>query len=209
MINVLLSTYDFSNEHCYPKLKNILKPNMNTIILPFAHSEEYYENEELFNTLYDYETGKDYNIICNEFRQYGIEKKNIYTLNPFRDSLEYMKYKISKAEVMFGVGGNPITFMEMLEKLGILEDVKAFNGIFIGASASAMVQMEEFFVYYLPWEQYPYRYFKGLGYVKGVDVVVHWEGNRWQYIAKIISYIQRRIPFLPLKDGFCMIFNEK
>lgn len=209
MINVLLSTYDFSNEHCYPKLKNILKPNMNTIILPFAHSEEYYKNEKLFNALYDYEIGKDYNIICNEFRQYGIEKPNIYTLNPFRDSLKYMKYKINKTDVMFGVGGNPITFMKMLKKLKILEDVKAFNGIFIGASASAMVQVEEFMTYYLPWEEYPYAYFEGLGYIKGLDVVVHWENNKWQDIAKIISHTERRIPFLPLKDGFCMVFEQK
>ena len=209
MINVLLSTYDFSNENCYFKLKDILKPNMNTLILPFAHSEEYYENEELFNDLYDYETGKDYNLICNEFRQYGIEKQNIYTLNPFRDNLKYMKHKINRAEVMFGVGGNPITFMEMLEKLGILEDVKAFNGIFIGASASAMVQLEEFMTYYLPWEQYPYEYYQGLGYVKDLDVVVHWRNDKWQDIAKNISHIERRIPFLPLKDGFCMIFEQK
>ena len=208
MINILLSTYDFSNKYCYSKLKNILQPHMNAIILPFSHDEEYYKKEYLFNDLYNYETGKNYNIICNEFRQYGIEKSSIYVLNPFRDSLEYMKYKINNADIMFGVGGNPIIFMDMLKKLKILEDVKKFKSIFMGASASAMVQVEQFFTYYLPWEPYEYEYYEGLGYVKGIDVIVHWTNNEWQDIAKIISHIERRIPYVNLPDGECLIFNK-
>lgn len=71
-----------------------------------------------------------------------------------------------------------------------------------------MIQLEEFMTYYLPWEEYPYEYFKGLGYVKGIDVIVHWENNQWQDIAKIISHIERRIPYINLPDGECLIFNN-
>ena len=207
-MNILLSTYDFSNNNCYPKLKKHIKPNMKVLILPFSHDYEYYQDEKLFDSLYNYENGKDYNILCKEFYQYGIEKSNVYVLNPFRDSEEYMRMKIQQSEVCFATGGNPIIFMEMLEKLNILEDVKAFEGIFMGASCGAMVQIEEFMTYYLPWEHYPYEYYKGLGYIKGIDVMVHYENNYWQDIAKIMSHIERRIPFLNLPDGECMIFNN-
>ena len=134
-MNVLLSTYDFSNDNCYPKLKEYLKPNMRVVIIPFSHGYKYYKDEELFNTLYDYDYGKDYNILCNEFYQFGIEKHNIYVLNPFRDTIEYMKYRIDKADVVFFTGGNPVSFMRRIKQLNLLENLMNFKGITIGASA--------------------------------------------------------------------------
>lgn len=207
MVNILLSTYDFSNGNCYSKLKPYLKPNMRVVIIPFSHDLLYYKKEKLFNSLYDYERGKDYNIICKEFYQFGIEKENVYVLNPFRDTKAYMKYRINKADVVFFTGGNPITFMKLIKRFGVFEDLMNFKGITIGASAGAMIQLEEFMTYYLPWERYPYMCFKGLGYVKGIDVIVHWTNNEWQDIAKIISHIERRIPYVNLPDGECLIFN--
>jgi hypothetical protein len=98
--------------------------------------------------------------------------------------------------------------MKFVRIFDLFDTLRAFKGITIGASAGAMVQLEEFMTYYLPWEQYPYEYYQGLGYVKDLDVVVHWRNDKWQDIAKNISHIERRIPFLPLKDGNCLIFNE-
>ena len=134
-MNVLLSTYDFSNDNCYPKLKEYLKPNMRVVIIPFSHDSSYYKKERLFNSLYDYEKGKDYNIICKEFYQFGIEKQNVYVLNPFRDTIEYMKYRIDKADVVFFTGGNPVSFMRLIKKFKLLENLMNFKGITIGASA--------------------------------------------------------------------------
>lgn len=208
MANILLSTYDFNNDECFKKLKHILKPNMKVVICPFSHNILYYTQEKKFNELYDYEYGKDYNILCKAFNDYGIEKNNVYVLNPHRDLLRYMKHKIENADILFFTGGDPIFFMNYVKIFGLFEDLKNFKGITMGASAGAMVQVEEFMTYYLPWEEYPYDYFEGLGYIKGLDVVVHWENNKWQDIAKIISHTERRIPFLPLKDGNCLIFNE-
>ena len=76
-MNILLSTYDFSNDNCYPKLKEYLRPNMRVVIIPFSHGYKYYKDEELFDTLYNYDYGKDYNILCKEFYQFGIEKHNV------------------------------------------------------------------------------------------------------------------------------------
>lgn len=134
-MNILLSTYDFSNDNCYPELKEHLKPNMRVVIIPFSHDSIYYKKEKLFNSLYDYENGKDYNIICKEFYQFGIEKQNIYVLNPFRDTIKYMKYRVDKADVVFFTGGNPISFMRLIKKFKLLDNLLNFKGITIGASA--------------------------------------------------------------------------
>lgn len=208
MVNILLSTYDFNNGNCFDKIKEHIKPNMKVTICPFTHALDYYFYEGLFNELYDYENGKDYNIICNAFRDYGIEKNHVYVLNPFRDTIEYMKHRIKSSDILFFTGGNPIFFMKFVSVFDLFDTLREFKGVTIGASAGTMVQMEQFMTYYLPWEEYPYEYFRGLGYVKGVDVVVHWENSKWQDIAKIISNTERRIPFLPLKDGFCMVFDK-
>ena len=134
-MNVLLSTYDFSNGNCYPKLKEYLKPNMRVVIIPFSHDSSFYKREILFNSLYDYENGKDYNIICKEFYQFGIEKQNVYVLNPFRDTIEYMKYRIDNADVVFFTGGNPVSFMRLIKKFKLFENLMNFKGITIGVSA--------------------------------------------------------------------------
>ena len=207
-MNVLLSTYDFNNNRCYEQLKHLLKPNMKVVICPFSHDVRYYVEEELFNSLYDYRYGKDYNILCDAFYDYGIEKQNIYPLNPYKDTLDYMKHRIESADILFFTGGDPIFTMYYIKELGLFEVLKNFKGITMGASAGAMVQLEEFMTYYLPWEEYPYEYFEGLGYVKDLDVIVHWENNEWQDIAKIISHTERRIPYLNLKDGDLLIFNK-
>ncbi len=209
MVNILLSTYDFNNNNCFDKIKKYIKPNMKVVICPFTHALEYYTEEELFNELYNFNNGKDFCIIANSFYDYGIEKDSIYVLNPFRDTIAFMKYKIESSDILFFTGGNPVYFMDIVKTLDLFDTMRNFKGITIGASAGTMVQMEEFMTYYLPWEEYPYEYYQGLGYVEGMDVVVHWENNEWQDIAKIISHIERRIPFLPLKDGFCMIFDKK
>ena len=209
MTNILLSTYDFNNVNCFDKIKKYIKPGMKAIICPFTHEIRYFTQERLFDSLYHYEYGKDFKILCNAFYDYGVEKNDIYVLNPHRDTLKYMKHKIATSDILFFTGGDPIGFMDFVKAFGLFEDLRNFKGVTMGASAGAMVQMEEFFTYYLPWEQYPYEYHQGLGYIKDIDVLVHWRNDEWQDTARIISNIERRTPFLPLKDGFCMIFNEK
>ena len=210
MINILLSDYSFNNEYCYHKIKNYVKPNMSVVILPFAHHESYYEDEDLFNSLYDYENGKDYNIICNSFKDYGIFKPNVYVLNPFVDNIEFMKYKIRHADILFAVGGNPIETIKRFQNFNILEDIKLFDGIFIGASAGAMIQMEEFMTYPNE-EKYSHNYYQGLGYIKGYDVIVHRDKkDKKQNIAIDRSLIDRpNVTLLGVKDGECIIFESK
>lgn len=57
MINILLSTYDFNNRYCFSRIKEYLKPNMKVVILPFSHDDVFYDREDYFNELYDYDFG--------------------------------------------------------------------------------------------------------------------------------------------------------
>lgn len=208
MWHILLSTYDFNNSYCYPRLKNILKRGMRVVIVPFSHSSEYYRKKDLFDELYSFDNGKDFNIIANAFHDYGIFKEDIYVLNPHKDSIKFMKHKIEQADIVFFTGGDPILYMARIKCFGLLDTLKEFKGITIGASAGAMIQLKEFFTYDMPWERYPYNYYKGLGYVDGIDVLVHYNPKcQWQDIARYYNRIERRIPYINLLDGECLIFE--
>ena len=208
MINILLSTYDFNNRYCFSKIKEYLKPNMKVCIVPFSHHYTYYIKKELFDELYNFDNGKDFNIIANSFKDYGIFKENVYVLNPHKDSIRFMKYKIKQSDILFFTGGDPILYMTRLKSLGLFNTLKDFKGITIGASAGAMIQLKEFFTYDMPWERYPYSYHQGLGYIEGLDVIVHYNPNcQWQNIAKHYNRVERRIPYLNLYDGRCLIFK--
>ena len=210
MINILLSSYDFNNEYCYPRLIKYLKSNMKVLIVPLTHNKKYYEQEILFDSLYNYEKGKDYNIICKSFHDFGIYKPNIQVLNPFKDNIEYMKYKIKTSDVLFFTGGCPITFMKMAKKLNILYDLQNYKGIVMGASAGAMIQMKEFMTYPNE-EKYSHNYYQGLGYIKEYDVIVHMDKkDKKQNIAIDRSLIDRpNVTLLGVKDGECIIFESK
>lgn len=209
MINILLSTYDFDNKFCFDKIKNIIQPNMKVLILPFAHDYSVFENEDFFNELYDFDYGKEFNNIYSSFYNYGIKKENVIVLNPFRDNEKFMKMKIQQADILFGVGGNPIIFMEMLNRLNILEDIKSFNRMFIGASASAMVQMKEFVTYPTESEDYDFEFYEGLGFIEDKDIIVHWDNKDYQFDAIIYSIIRRDMDFILLEDGKCKIIKKE
>ena len=118
-----------------------------------------------------------------------------------------MKYKIEKADVIFFCGGNPIEMMSYIKMTGLYNVLKDFNGIVMGASAGAMVQLDKFMTYPLPWEYYHQGFCEGMGYCGGFDVIVHWTNHMWQQKAKEWSEMQRGKDFLyiELKDGECMI----
>ena len=207
MINIVLSTYDFNNEYCYKRMKYYLNPFSRVVILPFTHAEEYYEKEKLFDELYHYDYGKDFNIIANSFKDYGIQKEDIYVLNPYRDSVKYMKERIEKADIVFATGGCPLKFMQMVEELDLIEDLQNFEGVFMGSSAGAVIQVNEFVLYN---EDYKYSYHKGLGLLnKDLDIIVHFKFNLEHLEAMFRSYIERpNIQLITIKDGECFIFKN-
>ncbi|MBQ8433373.1 MAG: peptidase S51, partial [Clostridia bacterium] len=80
---------------------------------------------------------------------------------------------IQNADVLFFTGGMPEKAIAWMEKLGITDAVKNFDGTVMGASAGAMLQLESYHI--TPDEDYDtYSLWKGLGLVKGLDLEVHY-----------------------------------
>ena len=205
MINILLSTYDFNSEHCFKKLKDILQPNMTVCIIPFSHSDNYYINEEEFDDLYHYDYGYELKFIAKSYHDYGISKEQIRVINPFRDNKKLIEYKILNSDILFFTGGNPVKAMERMQD--IKDILNRFNGIVMGASAGAMVQMQEFV---MCGEGYPYGYHRGLGFINiDFEPIVHFKYS--DEIFKLMCRSLRERPnhmLVPLKDGKCLIIHS-
>lgn len=171
MINILLSTYDINNEQCFKQLIYVLEPGMSVCIVPYSHDEVVYRCYEKFDNIYDYDDPySDFAYLVRAFRDYGIEKIRI--IHP-KDNLAMIENKICNSDILFFTGGSPVKAMERMQP--IIPLLKDFDGIVMGASAGAMVQVQEFVI---DGEGYPYSYHKGLGYIKdNIDVIVHYNAD--------------------------------
>jgi cyanophycinase-like exopeptidase len=201
MINIALSTYDFSNEYCYEQLKDILKPGLRACIVPYSHDDEIYEDIDKFNYVYSYDdVTSDYNALARSFRDYGIESIRIIHPN---DSELMIQDKILKSDILFFTGGDPVKMMKRLEP--IMHIINQFDGIVMGASAGAMVQVKEFVMF---GEGYEYGYHKGLGMIDlDVDFLVHFKIDK--EMVYIIMRSMRERPntlLLSIPDGECFIY---
>ena len=75
----------------------------------------------------------------------------------------------------------------------------------MGASAGAMVQVEEFVI---DGEGYPHSYHKGLGFIPNTDIIVHYKKDD-EHLMKMMrrSLEERPMTWLfGVEDGDCLIF---
>ena len=92
-------------------------------------------------------------VFTNHFKNVGIEfdEVNLITTNLKSDEAKEI---IKNASFIMLMGGNPFKQKEMCEKLGILEELKRYNGIMVGFSAGAML-MSKYIIITPCNEEYP------------------------------------------------------
>ena len=201
MINITLSTYDFNNSYCFPLLKDVLKPGMSVCLMAYSHTFNVYVDTKEFDCIYNYDDPySDYHIIARAYRDYGIEKIRIIHPN---DSIPMIEDKILKSDILFFTGGDPVAMMKRLKSIKHIID--KFDGIVMGASAGAMVQVKEFV---MNGEGYSYSYYNGLGFIDyDIDLLVHFTLDKEMiYIVKRSIEERPNTLLIPIRDGECIIF---
>ncbi len=172
MINILLNISNFDEGWAYPSLENILTPDKKVLMLPLSYDEGWitdsYEWKRKFG-----KGRRHYEELVRPFRSYGIPDRNISWVNYYDDDESSSRRKIENADVLFFTGGYPHWMMQRLYDLGIQDDIRDFNGVVMGTSAGACIQLDEF---HLPAEdEEPFQYQEGLGLLSGFDIDVHFE----------------------------------
>ena len=100
-------------------------------------------------------------------------------MNYFTDGQDYITAKIAESNILYFSGGLPHLMMERLQEKGVIDAIRGFNGLVMGDSAGALIQLDTYHV--TPDRDYPeYAYYDGLGLLHGFDLEVHYCGSAEQ-----------------------------
>lgn len=169
MVNVLLNYYNFDGEWARSHLERYVV-GRKVLILPLAFRESQAWDNDSWQSIYG-KGGEKYDNIIRPFLAYGYKEEDVDWFNCY-DERNRIK-QIEQASLLFFTGGMPEKAIKRMEELGITNAVKNFNGVVMGASAGAMLQLETYHV--TPDEDYDcYHIQRGLGLVRGLNLEVHY-----------------------------------
>lgn len=209
MKNILLSLYNFNEDWCFYKLIDIINPKDKVLIIPFSYHEKWLKDEEDWYNAFNKINGTHYDDIVEPFLSYGILKENIKWINQFEDSVDIMKYKIRDSDIVFFTGGYPDKMMERLKKFDLIDELEEYEGIMIGSSAGAMIQISEYHIT-IDQDYDEFSYNKGLNIIKNFDIEVHYEKSdrQKQSIVRCLYEKKKSVYSIPNDGGLLVVDGE-
>ena len=208
MVNLLLSLYNFDEDWCYEALRYIIKEKHKVLIIPFSYADAWLKNEYDWDKAFNNQDGTHYGEIVSPFLVYGIEEENIRWINQFIDSLDSMKKKIKESDIIFFTGGYPDKMMDKFKRYDIVDELEKFNGIVIGSSAGAMVQIKEFHITPDP-DYKEASYCNGLNMIKDFDIEVHFENTEVQNISILRAISEKKKPIYSITNNGAILVVDK
>lgn len=208
MINILLEGYDIDAPWLYDELKHYIKPEFSVAVLAFSFRDSRVRSLEDWNVLYGKENGKYYGGIVGGFTAYGISEGNIRFVNYFEDTNESAYQKIKQADIVYFPGGLPDRMMQRIKEFGLCDVLMKHNGIVMGYSAGAVIQLSEYHLF--PDEDYPeFKYYEGLAYLNDFYLEVHYEGTDIQKtsIQRVLSERGKTVYATHLRSGAILVDN--
>ena len=114
-------------------------------------------------------------------------------INYFSDTKESAEEKIKNAGILYFTGGLPDRMFERIKEFGIYDALAKFDGIVMGYSAGALVQLKE---YHLSKDDdYPeFKYAQGLPYLSGFYLEVHYSESAEQQYAINRALKEKKTP---------------
>lgn len=208
MTNILSSRSIYDEKWVYEILKDIIKPDYQVLIIGFSFFDFF--SEAFYRSYY----GQDgeYDLKMKEmFSTYGISENQVNWLYYFDDmntNKDVLKL-INEADIIYFPGGAPDLMMKRIIEKGLLKPLKDFNKIIMGSSAGAMIQLENYHIS-IDNEYSKYMLEKGLGYVKNLNIEVHFKRRKKQKKAmrKTFKLFKKPIITIP-DDGLVVIQNDE
>ncbi len=231
MTNILLSRGIVGSPSMIKHFKPFINSSDEVLIVALSHFPKYIPDEKAYNqyvahspiikalrvsidpmedtstNLYE-KGGEYYQKMIESFQPYGIDESQIKWIHYYKDNHESAIKKIKKADIIYFPGGAPDLMMMRINAFGIKEALEAHQGLFIGSSAGAMIQMASYHI--SPDVDYPsFSYEQGLELLKGFSIEVHYRRRKKQKAAlrKINRAFHHPIYAIP-DDGAIIITRE-
>ena len=173
MINIL---FDCPNiDDFYDDLKHLFNENTRVCVLALSYYDDYVYDLETWERVYGKDRGNCYYETVDSFAPFGVKAENIDFVNYFTDTKESATEKIKNADVLYFTGGLPDRMMDRIADLDLQEAIMQHDGIVMGYSAGAVIQLEEYHLY--PDGDYAdFGYYRGLPMLKDFYLEVHYRG---------------------------------
>lgn len=210
MINILLEGYEINAPYLYKDLKNYIKPNYSVAVVAFSFRDNKVKSLSDWNDLYGKENSMYYNGIVSGFTAYGISENNISFINYFNDTKESAEQKIKQADIIYFTGGLPDRMMDRIKEFDLVDVLKRHNGIIMGYSAGAVIQLSEYHL--SPDNEFPeFKYYEGLSYLDDFYLEVHYEDTKAQNdaIQRVLNERGKTVYATALKAGAILVDNGK
>lgn len=124
-------------------------------------------------------------VFTEHFKNAGIEFEQVNLMTP-ELSKEEAKEMIKRASFIMLMGGDPYKQRDLCEQLGILSELKQFNGVMLGFSAGAML-MSKYIIITPCSEEYPdFHIEKGLGF-DDLSIYPHNNTSSEEYPDELIA----------------------
>ena len=173
MINIL---FDCPNiDDFYDDLKDYFNEKTRVCVIAFSYYDNYVFDKESWERVYGRDKGNCYFETVDSFTPFGVKEENISFINYFTDTKESAKEKIKSADVLYFTGGLPDRMMDRIKDFELEDAIMSHNGIVMGYSAGAVIQLKEYHLY--PDGDYTdFGYYKGLPMLDDFYLEVHYRG---------------------------------
>ena len=179
MVNILLEGYDIDAPWLRGDLRPYIRPSDRVAVVAFSFRENRVKTAGDWDRLYGRENGMYYGGITGGFAAYGIQERQITFLDYFRDTKESAGEKVERADILYFLGGLPDRMLDRIEEFSLTDALLRHRGVVMGYSAGAVIQLGEYHL--SPDEDYPeFAYYRGLPYLEGFYLEVHYEGTEVQ-----------------------------
>ncbi|MBQ4042803.1 MAG: Type 1 glutamine amidotransferase-like domain-containing protein [Clostridia bacterium] len=208
MVNILLEGYDIGADWLRTELVRYLKPDCRVMVVAYSFRDSRVRNVQDWERLYGTEHGWIAQGIAGGFASYGIPAENISFLNFFLDTRESAAKKIREADILYLPGGLPDRMMERILEKNLLRAFTEYDGIVMGYSAGAVLQLAEYHL--SPDEDYPaFSYYEGLPFLRDFYLEVHYTASETQKqsIRRVISERARPVYALSQQKGAILAEN--
>jgi peptidase E len=181
MTHILLSRGIIGRDDMVIQLKEIIKKEYKVCILAFSFFDKHIDSKEVYD-LYYKKGGEYYQKMIDSFAPYGVIENQISWIYYFDDTKDTAKQKISDADIIYLPGGSPDQMMNRIIDFDLKEHLESQDKIFIGSSAGAMIQFENYHIS----KDIDYDCFslqEGLSLISDFIVEVHYKRRKKQKSA--------------------------
>ena len=207
MVNIFIEGYDLTADYLRETLRKYIKPACRVAVVAFSFRESQVGSAADWDALYSRENGRYYGGIVQPLLAFGMAEENVTFVDYYRDTRETAAEKVRTADVVYFLGGLMDKTVERVDAFGLREIIAEHDGVIVGYSAGALIQLREYHV--SPDDDYPeFGYYEGFGLLDGFYLEVHYEGNPVQQACIQRVLAERGEPVYATEDGNAAIIID-